>query len=128
MVYPYPPQAQDDLARDRNRLAAERSLLSFVRISLTLIGLGVGLDQVVTAVSPSRGYAGSWVYGFNLVYVGLGVLTLGLAIADYRGEIKRLRSPQYSYCPRWSLSQLIGLTILATGLTALGWLGLSWLG
>ncbi|MFQ4136551.1 hypothetical protein PGN35_009535 [Nodosilinea sp. PGN35] len=39
-----PPSPQNGLARDRNRLAADRSLLSLVCSSLTLIGTGVGLE------------------------------------------------------------------------------------
>lgn len=91
----YPPQAQADLARDRNRLAADCSLLSFVRISLMLIGVGVGLEQILRVLSPSGRYIDTWACGLSLVYVGLGVLSLGFAIADYRAERARLRSPHY---------------------------------
>jgi putative membrane protein len=42
MQNPYPPNVQANLARERNRIAADRSLLSFVRNSLTLISVGVG--------------------------------------------------------------------------------------
>ncbi len=124
MANPYSPNAQDDLARDRNRLAAERSLLSFVRSSLTMIGIGVGLEQILRALSPVGRYIDAWAYGLSLVYIGLGVLSLGLAIADYRAEKVRLRSPQYRYLPRWSVGAATGLAVFATGAVALGWLGL----
>ena len=51
MPSPALPNSQDELARDRNRLAADRSLLSFVRISLTLISLGVALEQILRAIA-----------------------------------------------------------------------------
>lgn len=121
----YPSQAQDDLARDRNRLAADRSLLSFVRNSLTLIGLGLGLEQILAALGAHYGDRdiNGWAYGLSLVYIGLGVLSLGFAIADYQAERARLRSPHYRYRPRRSLAAAMGLTIFATGSLALGWLG-----
>ncbi|MBD1873336.1 DUF202 domain-containing protein [Nodosilinea sp. FACHB-131] len=126
----YPPQAQDELARDRNRLAADRSLLSFVRNSLTLIGLGLGLEQILAALGAHYGdhNIDGWAYGLSLVYVGLGVLSLGLAIADYQAERARLRSPHYQYQPRWSVAEATGLAIFATGAVALGWLGADLLG
>lgn len=124
----YPPNAQDDLARDRNRLAADRSLLSFVRISLTLIGVGVGLEQILRALSPSGRYIDAWAYALSLVYVGLGVLSLGFAIADYRAEKMRLRSPQYRYQPRRSVGKAVGFAVFATGAIAFGWLGFELLG
>lgn len=126
----YQPQTQDDLARDRNRLAADRSLLSFVRTSLTLIGLGLGLEQILAALGAHYGARdiSGWVYGLSLVYVGLGVLSLGFAIADYQAERARLRSPDYRYRPRRSLAAAMGLAIFATGALALGWLGFDLLG
>lgn len=36
MQNPYPPNPQPELARERNRIAADRTLLSFVRSSVTL--------------------------------------------------------------------------------------------
>ncbi len=121
----YPPQAQDELARDRNRLAADRSLLSFVRNSLTLIGLGLGLEQILAALGAHYGdrNINGWAYGLSLVYVGLGVLSLGLAIADYQAERSRLRSPHYRYQPRRSVGKTVGLAVFATGAVAFGWLG-----
>jgi putative membrane protein len=126
----YPSQVQDDLARDRNRLAAERSLLSFVRNSLTLIGLGLGLEQILAALGGRSGHRDihPWAYGFSLVYVGLGVLSLGFAIADYQAERVRLRSPRYRYQPRRSVAAATGLAVFATGALALGWLGFDLLG
>ncbi|MBE9108074.1 DUF202 domain-containing protein [Nodosilinea sp. LEGE 07298] len=124
MPSPYPPNAQDELARDRNRLAADRSLLSFVRSSLTLISLGVGLEQILAALSPGDRHIDAWAYGLSLVYVGLGLLCLVFALADYQAERARLRSPRYLYVPRWSLAEATGLAILAIGVVALGWLWL----
>ncbi|PSN78900.1 hypothetical protein C8B47_14595 [filamentous cyanobacterium CCP4] len=118
------PDVQAELARDRNHLAANRTLLSFVRSSLTLISLGVALDQILTAIAAGDRGIDAWVYGLSLVYVGVGVLSLVLAIADYQTERGRLRSPTYRYRPRWSIAETTGWAVLAIGAVALGWLGL----
>jgi putative membrane protein len=115
---------QDELARERNHLAADRSLLSFVRTSLTLIGIGVGIDQVVSAIAPGDRFIDIWAYGLSLLLVGLGVVTLGLAIYDYRGEMQRLKAPVYRYTPRPTLGGTTGLAVLIVGTLTFLWLGL----
>lgn len=124
MPSPSLPNVQAELARDRNRLAADRSLLSFVRSSLTLISLGVGLEQILIAIAADDRAIDPWAYSLSLVYVGLGVLSLIFALVDYQAERVRLRSPTYYYRPRWSIAEATGMAVLAIGSVALGWLGL----
>jgi putative membrane protein len=115
---------QDELARERNHLAADRSLLSFVRSSLTLMGIGVGLDQVVSAIAPGGRFINIWAYGLSLAFVGLSVINLGLAIHDYQGEMQRLQAPVYLYTPRLAWGGIMGLVVLVVGTLAFLWLGL----
>lgn len=115
---------QDELARERNHRAADRSLLSFLRSSLTLVSLGVGVDQVVGAIAPSGRHLDAWAHGFSLALIALGVVSLGLASQDYRREIRRLQAPVYRYCPRWSLAAATSLVVLAIGGVVGIWLGL----
>ena len=114
---------QDELARERNHLAADRSLLSFVRSSLTLIGIGVGIDQVVSAIAPGGRFIDIWAYILSLLLIGLGAVTLALSIRDYQGEIQRLKAPVYRYTPRWPLGATTGLMVLIIGALAFFWLG-----
>jgi len=115
---------QDELAWQRNHRAADRSLLSFLRSSLTLVSLGVGVDQVVSAIAPSGRHLDAWVHGFSLALIALGVVNLGLASQDYRQEIRRLQAPVYRYSPRWSLAAATSLVVLAIGGVTGVWLGL----
>ena len=41
----------DNLARQRNRDAAERTLMAWIRTCLSLISFGFGLDKIVAAIS-----------------------------------------------------------------------------
>lgn len=115
---PYPPNVQVELARERNRIAADRSLLSFIRSSTTLIGVGVGIDQVVTLVLPANIPIGGWTYTLSLVLVGLGVSNLLFAALDYQGEMMRLKQPDYSFTPRWSLGAVTGWVLFVIGIVA----------
>lgn len=118
MQNPYPPKVQDELARERNRVAADRSLLSFVRNSVTLIGAGVSIDQFVRALSSAVPFIETWVYALSLMLIGLGVMNLCFAILDYKGEMKRLRQPEYYFTPRWSLGGFTGWILFFIGLLA----------
>jgi len=118
MQNPYPPKVQDELARERNRVAADRSLLSFVRNSVTLITIGVSIDQVVRALASTALFIDAWNYALSLTLIGLGVINLGFAILDYNGEMQRLRQPEYSFTPRWSLSGVTGWILFVVGLLA----------
>lgn len=116
MQNPYPPNVQSELARERNRIAADRSLLSFIRNSVTLIGAGVGINQIVSTLVPSAPFMQLWIYGLTLALIGLGLINLSFAIVDYRGEMKRLRQPEYIFTPRWSLGGVTGGVLFMVGL------------
>lgn len=121
MSNPYPSDVQAQLARERNRIAADRSLLSFIRNSLLLISTGVGIDQVAIALSPDQIATFGFTHLFSLFLTGLGTVSLLLACRDYQQEIKRLNQPEYYFTPRYSLGRATGYAIVATGLLALGW-------
>jgi putative membrane protein len=106
---------QDELARERNHLAADRTLLSFLRSSLTLVSIGVGVNQVGRAIAPTGLELDPWAYGLSLTLIALGVANLGLASQDYRREIRRLQAPVYRYTPRWSLAGTLGWLVLGIG-------------
>jgi putative membrane protein len=128
MQNPYPPNVQVELARERNHIAAERSLLSFIRNSVQFIGIGFGVDQVLSKLVPGAPYLNLWIHIFSLLLVGLGVINLVVAIRDYQGEMKRLRQPEYYFAPRWSLGWLTGLLLFVFGAIAFIRLGIDYLG
>lgn len=121
-INPYPPDTQAQLARERNRLAADRSLLSFTRNSLTLISIGIGVKEIVVTLSPNDSYANRFAYVLSLFFVGLGNLNLVLACLDYQQEMKRLQQPEYHFTPRYSLGAITGFAIVLVSLFAFGWI------
>ena len=48
----------DHLARQRNRDAAERTLMAWIRTCLSLISFGFGLDKIVAAINGRFGGGG----------------------------------------------------------------------
>jgi putative membrane protein len=110
-----------ELARERNRIAADRTLLAWIRLSLTLIGIGFGVDQSIYLLHREIGdvinpYRLSHILG--LLLIGLGVYALIVAAIDYRGEMHRLKQPEYRFTPRYQLGETIGMALVAiAGLT-----------
>ena len=78
----------DHLARQRNRDAAERTLMAWIRTCLSLISFGFGLDKIVSAIrSQAAGGAARHGWGVQLIslaFVGTGVVAMlaALNIAD----------------------------------------------
>ncbi|MGB5636714.1 MAG: DUF202 domain-containing protein [Waterburya sp.] len=116
------PNFQIELAKERNRIAADRTLLSWIRTSVSLIGIGFAVERIVTKL-----YLGSktdqvapiiLVKVFSLLFVGIGTLAVILAALDYQGEIKRLQQPEYDYTPRSSLSIKVAGALVIIAISA----------
>ena len=115
----HPPDWQAELARQRNRLAADRTLMTWMRASLVLIVVGISLARAGGLAPGLTQTLPLW----GLLCIGGGTLVLTLAIADHAQEIQRLQQAIYHYHPRPSLGRWVGVTVLALGILALWRLG-----
>jgi putative membrane protein len=117
----------NELARQRNRDAAERTLMAWVRTSLSLISFGFGLDKIVGAIDRVSGTPGprSGVVAVAVAFIFTGILSLAVATQQHLRELRRLSRADYVYVesPRLAaatatLISLIGvmaMTILIVG-------------
>ncbi len=120
--------AQTELAKERNRVAADRTLLAWIRCGITLISFGAGLDQILKALySDLLTATDSWplIKALNLAFVGLGTIILLLAISDYRDELRRFHQPTYRYTPRLTIGMVVTpvLIYLTLGAFVVIWFG-----
>ncbi|ACB53192.1 hypothetical protein cce_3844 [Crocosphaera subtropica ATCC 51142] len=112
-----PPNWQTELAKQRNRIAADRTLLAWVRTSMALIGIGFGLERTVSklyvGVETTSNAPMFLVKLFSLLIIGTGTFAIVMAAFDYQKEMKRLQQPNYYYMPRQSLGIIVsGLLVL----------------
>ena len=124
---PYPPNVQYELARERNRIAADRTLLAWIRSSIMLIGVGVGLERSLTALGAKLGVELTSITFVKLVgiaFIGLGTFAVIVAAIDYRQEMQRLTKDEYTYIPRASLGMITAWILVA--IAGFAFVGILW--
>ncbi|MGF1590259.1 MAG: YidH family protein [Pleurocapsa sp.] len=117
------PSTNTELAKERNRAAAERTLMAWIRTCLSLISFGFGVDRIVTALQQSV------VYDYiddpphltrilGLSFIGIGTCAIILAALEHRQELYHIQHENYRYKSRSSLALVVAISIFFTGLFA----------
>lgn len=106
----------DELARRRNRDAAERTLMAWIRTCLSLISFGFGLDKIVGAIDKVSGSSGPrpGVVAVALAFVITGIVAMAAATVQHLTELKRLQRIDYVYMqgPRLAAGTAILITLI----------------
>jgi len=113
----------NELAKQRNRDAAERTLMAWIRTCLSLISFGFGLDKIIAAIDRALSRGDLQVQrGVQLVaaaFVITGVLAMAGATVQYRRELRRLQHDVYVYRAKPQLAAATAVLITLIGVTAL---------
>ena len=113
----------EELAKERNRAAAERTLMAWIRTCLALISFGFGLDKVISAIRSSvEGGAAHAQLSVRLVamaFVLTGVVAMLAATVQHRKVLRRLRLEAYTYREEPSIALATSLALSLIGLVAL---------
>lgn len=115
----------DELAKERNRAAAERTLMAWIRTCLSLISFGFGLDKIVAAIRSQDGAVGHAGLGVRLVsmaFVLTGMVAMAAATMQHRRDLRRLNSDTFVYREQSSIA-----TATAVSLTLIGGITLAML-
>lgn len=125
MSHSVPPNLQVELAKGRNRIAAERSLMSWIRISLTLISFGFGIHKITEAIYGAVGDVINPVRApriLGLAFIGLGTVAIAIAALEHQQELRRLQRPNYVYTPRPSLGAGVAIALIGIALGSFVWI------
>jgi putative membrane protein len=112
----------NELARERNRAAADRTLMAWIRTALAMIGFGFGVGKVYEALeqaNPERvvdHLHSSKIVGEALI--ALGVLGLLAAVVQHLKILNRINSEQYVYRPPRALPMIVAVLLLSIGVFA----------
>lgn len=100
---PDPPayNLTNELAKERTRAAADRTLMAWIRTALSLIGFGFGIPTIVKTIEATRlgSRIGShpWANGISLLFIAIGIFAMAEALKDHRQVVTRIQSDRYVY-------------------------------
>ena len=113
----------DHLARQRNRDAAERTLMAWIRTCLSLISFGFGLDKIVAAINSRPGgsdpQAELSVRLIAVAFILTGVLAMVTATQQHRRNLRRLQREDFTYSEPASIAAATAVMLSLIGLAAL---------
>lgn len=112
---------QLELAKQRNRAAAERTLMAWIRTSLSLISFGFGIDQIVAVISKTVGDDVNTMRLsriFGLSFIALGIFAMLAAALEHRQELRHIRRDPYVYTSSRSLGILVASALIFIGIAA----------
>jgi len=121
--------ANDHFAWVRTRLSVERTMLAYMRTSVSLIAFGFTIFQFIDRIQQVRGdevrypYA-AWYLGLALILCGVAAAVF--ALVDYRRQINYLRSGTFAALagerrePSLNSLYLITSVLIAIGIFAFG--------
>ncbi|WOD37041.1 DUF202 domain-containing protein (plasmid) [Nodosilinea sp. E11] len=114
----------NELAKERNRAAAERTINSWLGICLSLIGFGVAFDQIFRSLrrrfpnlEPAITKETATLIGMG--FVGLGLVLLGIALIQHRLAVKSIERPDYLMLSVGALNRVVVVGIVLLGLAGL---------
>jgi putative membrane protein len=112
----------NELARQRNRDAAERTLMAWIRTCLSLISFGFGLDKIVGAIDRATGTSGPrpGVIAVAVAFVLTGILAMAAATVQHLRELRRLRRDEFLYVESPRLAAATATLIALIGVMAMG--------
>jgi putative membrane protein len=118
-----PPSIANELARERNREAADRTLLAWIRTSLAMISFGFGIEQVGQAAMDMDGK----MVGFSPLktrIAGAALIALGVAATlagmwEHRHTLRAINRDDYRYADRPAIARSMGLALVVVGTIAL---------
>jgi putative membrane protein len=113
----------DELARERNREAAERTLMAWIRTALSLIGFGFGIGKLAAyldaaGLHPAHDPAHtSLIFGTSFILVG--ILGLMAAIVQHARVLKRLSQPDFAYNAMRPIAMTAAVLLMLIGVFGL---------
>jgi putative membrane protein len=120
---PAAPNVANELAKERNREAAERTLMAWIRTALSLIGFGFGIGKLAAYMDAAGLHTrfdvphSSLIFGASFIVVG--ILGLLAAIVQHARILKRLSRPDFAYNAMRPIAMTVAVLLMLIGLFGL---------
>lgn len=110
----------NELAKERNRAAAQRTINAWIGNGLSLIGVGVAIDQITQSLQrrfsnsdPATTQIAAEITSMTLI--GVGLVLLVIAMIQHRLEIKTIEREDYVLLSINALNRVAVAAILLLG-------------
>ncbi|UCH79167.1 MAG: DUF202 domain-containing protein [Candidatus Coatesbacteria bacterium] len=115
-----------EMARERTRKAADRTMMAWVRTGLSLIGFGVGLAELRDVLGGAKEWGRTETVG--LLFICIGIIGMVFASFEFMSRVGHLNRREYAFRRGIPFSVIMALALAAIGIIALvGWF-VQWLG
>lgn len=109
------------LAEMRNRMAAERTLMGWMRTSISFITFGFSISQFfqyLKQLQPGKvkGLTFEEPYILGLVLVAIGTFTLLMAVIENYVIVDKLTKRRRIFVSRWSVGSVSAIVLVLIGL------------
>ena len=112
-----------ELARERNREAADRTLMAWIRTALSLIGFGFGIgkfhDYVETAGLTSKLDPVHSLLIFGVSFMVLGLVGLLAAVIQHIRVLEQLNKRDFTYAATRPIGLAVAIVLLLIGIFGL---------
>ncbi|MBM4057771.1 MAG: DUF202 domain-containing protein [Planctomycetes bacterium] len=113
----------NELARERNREAADRTLLAWVRTSLAMISLGFAIERLGQAAvgfdGPLAGFSVLKTRFFGAALILLGIAATLAGMWEHRHVLAAIRDEHYRHADRTPIARWMGTALVCVGAVAL---------
>jgi putative membrane protein len=120
------PKQTNELAKERTRESADRTLNAWIRTSISLIGFGFAIAKSYEYVETGyEGWTGKILDPFHAplffggAFIVLGLLGTFAAVIQYGRILDRIRSGRFIYMEPQRLPQMMAISVLVIGLFGL---------
>lgn len=107
-----------ELAKYRSRAAADRTLMAWIRTSLSLIGFGFGIPTIVRTLEQTHLHPKIDPVRFSVIvglsFIGTGMLGMALGLREHRHLLQQIESDRYTYETSYS-TEIVGVALLVIG-------------
>lgn len=105
-----------DLARERTREAADRTLMAWIRTSLALIGFGFTVNKIIGVLEVGR--PASPLHStlvFALSFIALGIIGMLGAVIQHLWILRRLQMREFTYIAPTGLTLMVAILLVLVG-------------
>ncbi|MFZ0240938.1 MAG: DUF202 domain-containing protein [Desulfobacterales bacterium] len=112
----------NELAKERNREAVDRTLMAWIRTAISLIGFGFAIAQSYQFLESDYVQKTGRVldslhtpFIFGISFMVLGILGMIAGVIQYNRILDRIQSDRFIYIRPWALPKIMAILLVIIG-------------